>query len=78
VFDFDCWLHQSAVAYIFIGYKTQLFDTDKGKSFQNKLNLKSYSDSICSKKIGYFGILNRMVPFLRLQLRAPIFFVLAP
>jgi hypothetical protein len=38
------------------------------KPFLNKLNLKPYSDSICSLKIGYSGIQNRIVRFLWLWL----------
>jgi hypothetical protein len=33
------------------------------KSFLNKLNLKPYLDSICSGKIGYSSIQNRIVRF---------------
>jgi hypothetical protein len=47
---------------------------DTGKSFQNKLNPKLYSDSIYYGKIEYSRIPKRMVQFLRLQLQAPIFF----
>jgi hypothetical protein len=52
---------QSVMTYIYIGRMMQLFESDTTKSFLNKLNLKSYSDSICSGKIGYSGIQNRAV-----------------
>jgi hypothetical protein len=55
---------QSAVTYTYIGSRTYLFESDKTKSFLNKLNLKSYSDSICSEKTRYSGLPNRMVQFL--------------
>jgi hypothetical protein len=35
----DNWL-QSAVTYVYIGSRTQLFESDTRKSFLNKLNLK--------------------------------------
>jgi hypothetical protein len=43
---------QSVMAYVYIGSRTQLFGSDTTKSFLNKRNLKPYSDSICSEKIG--------------------------
>jgi hypothetical protein len=55
-----------------------LFDSYTCKSFLNKLNLKPYSDSICSGKTGYSGIQNQIVQFLRLQLLAWISSILAP
>jgi hypothetical protein len=44
---------QSAMTYTYIGSRTKLFESDMTKSFLNKLNLKPYSDSMCSRKIGY-------------------------
>jgi hypothetical protein len=35
----DDWL-QSVVTYVYIGSRTQLFESDMRKSFLNKLNLK--------------------------------------
>jgi hypothetical protein len=40
LYRFDCWIHQLVVTYVYIDSMMQLFDTDTGKSFQNKLNLK--------------------------------------
>jgi hypothetical protein len=48
------------------------------KSFLNKLNIKPYSYSICSGKIGYSGIQNRIVQFLWLWFLAWFFFYLGP
>jgi hypothetical protein len=61
---------QSAVTYIYIGNMMYLFESDTIKSFLNKLNIKPYLNSICSGKIGYSGLTNRMVRFLRLWLIA--------
>jgi hypothetical protein len=47
---------QSAVTYTYIASSTQLFESDTIKYFLSKLNLKHYSDSICSEEIGYSGI----------------------
>jgi hypothetical protein len=52
MYGFDGWLHQLTMTYVFICSRAYLFDMDMRKSFQNKLNLKLYSDSICSKKTG--------------------------
>jgi hypothetical protein len=54
---------QSAVTYTYIGSRTYLFELDVTKSFLNKLNRKPNLNSICSGKIGYFGLTNRMVRF---------------
>jgi hypothetical protein len=43
---------QSAVTYTYIGSMTQLFEPNTTKCFLNKLNVKPYSDSICSGKTG--------------------------
>jgi hypothetical protein len=45
-------IYNRAMTYIYIGSRTQLFESDTIKSFLNKRNIKSYSDSICSEKIG--------------------------
>jgi hypothetical protein len=49
---------QSAVSYTYIVSMMYLFESDTIKSFLNKLNLKSYLDSICSERTGYSGIQN--------------------
>jgi hypothetical protein len=64
----DCWLHQSALTYVFIGGKTYLFYMDMRKYLQNKLDLDSYSDSIYLGKIDPSEIPNRNIRFLWLQL----------
>jgi hypothetical protein len=55
---------QSVVTYTYIGSMTLLFELDTTKFFLNKLNLKSYLDSICSGKTEYSSLANRMVHFL--------------
>jgi hypothetical protein len=52
------------MTYVFIDNMTHLFDTDTGKYFQNKLNLKHYSDFMYSGKTGPSGIPNRNIWFL--------------
>jgi hypothetical protein len=61
---------QLVVTYVYIGSRTQLFDSYMIKSFLNKQNLKSYSDSTLSVKVGPSGIGNRTIRFLRLRLLA--------
>jgi hypothetical protein len=39
--DFDCWIYQSVVTYVYIGNMTYPFESDTRKYFLNKLNLKS-------------------------------------
>jgi hypothetical protein len=41
---------QSTMSYVYIGSKTQLFESDMTKSFLNNQNLKPYSDSTLSEK----------------------------
>jgi hypothetical protein len=55
---------QSVVTYTYIGSRTYLFESDTTKSFLNKLNHKSYLDTICFEKIGYSGLTNQIVHFL--------------
>jgi hypothetical protein len=52
------------MTYTYIYSKTYLFELEMTKSFLNKLNLKSYSDSIYSGKTGYSDIQNQTVQFL--------------
>jgi hypothetical protein len=54
---------QSAVSYTYIGSMPYLFELDMTKSLLNKLNLKSYSDSICSGKIRYSDLANQIDRF---------------
>jgi hypothetical protein len=61
---------QSAMTFIYIGSRTQLFDSYTTKSFLNKQNLKPYSDSTLSIKTGPSKIGNRTIWFLRLRLLA--------
>jgi hypothetical protein len=46
-------IEQSVVTYTYIGSMTWLFESDMTKNFLNKLNLKPYSYSICSRKNGW-------------------------
>jgi hypothetical protein len=55
---------QSVVTYTYIASKTYLFESGMTKCLLNKLGLKPYSESICSRKIGYSSLTNRMVCFL--------------
>jgi hypothetical protein len=43
---------QSAMTYVYISSRTQLFGSDTTKSFLNKQNLKPYLDSIYYGKTG--------------------------
>jgi hypothetical protein len=61
---------QSVMTYTYRGSRTLPFESDMTKSLLNKLNLKPYSDYICSVKTGYSNLVNRMVRFLRLRLLA--------
>jgi hypothetical protein len=58
------------MTYTYVGSMTYLFESDTTKSFLNKLNLKTYSDSLCSGKIGHSSIQNGIIWFLRLRLLA--------
>jgi hypothetical protein len=55
---------QSTVTYVYIGSMTQHFDSYTTKSFLNKQNLKSYSDSTLSVKTRPSEIGNRTIQFL--------------
>jgi hypothetical protein len=59
---------QSTMSYVYIGSKTQLFESDTTKSFLNNRNLKPYSDSTLSEKIGHSDFQNRTFRFLQLHL----------
>jgi hypothetical protein len=61
---------QSAVTYVYIGSRTQLFESDTTKSFLNKQNFKPYSDSTLSIKIGPSRMGNQTIWLLRLRLLA--------
>jgi hypothetical protein len=54
---------QSAVTYVYIGSRTQLFESDTTKSFLNKQNFKPYLDTTLSKKTGLSGMENRTIRF---------------
>jgi hypothetical protein len=61
---------QSVVTYVYIGSRTQLFESDMTKSFINKQNFKPYLDSTLSVKMGHPDFQNRTFQFLRLWLLA--------
>jgi hypothetical protein len=61
---------QSAVTYVYIGSRTQLFESDTTKSFLNKQNFKPYSDSTLSIKTGPSRMGNQTIWLLRLRLLA--------
>jgi hypothetical protein len=55
---------QSIMTYTYIGSRMYLFESDMTKYFLNKLNLKPYSNYICSGKSRYCSLANQMVRFL--------------
>jgi hypothetical protein len=66
------------MTYTYIGNMMYLFRSDTIKSFLTKLNLKPYSDSICSRKTVHSSTQNRTVWFLQLRLLDWISSILAP
>jgi hypothetical protein len=54
----------SAMTYVYIGSKMQLFELDMTKSFLYKQNFKPYSDSTLYVKTGPSGMGNWTIRFL--------------
>jgi hypothetical protein len=61
---------QSAMTYVYIGSRAQLFESDMTKCFLNKQNFKPYLDSTLSVKTRPFGMGNQTIRFLQLWLFA--------